>query len=238
MSPSALSWPVARDLIRRTLVAELVVLTAVLAVGSVAAMVEGHPPAMRRLLAVAAPVSAFLGGAWSIAEWRSEGGDVVLAGLGVRPVRWLIWIALLLAPGVADPGPASWSGHHADAAVANAGQWRIQKRSTLGADELVITTPANTITVRWPAGGADRAIRDDLPDAFDHLPPPTETLGPWRPDFSPWWARGIRLVALVMMLGWLAGRTSAPGLATTLGAAGAAFLGSEGLAVAARWMSM
>lgn len=185
-------------LLGRLVLAQLVVCAALSVLVGAAALIEGHPPDLWRLRAVALGGGAALGAAWVLAAFRREGGDVALAALGIQPL-----LVALLGLGTATP------------ALALAGGRPAAGSSFVTADRIQL--PAGE--VRWDAGVAHRS--DEVGEAarFPGFPAPTST-----PTSRFNWLFPARIVALGAALAWLARRLTTPDVPATLAAGTAATL--------------
>ena len=208
---------VTRDLLIRLLTAWVAVAAAVSAVVTVAALADGHLPRVATLRVTALPLAAFLGVAWTVAGWRSEGADVALASVGCRPAGVLAPVAavacgLLLLGGDApgDPAPA----------------WDL----TLTPTAVTVSTPEGPHRYTWGPEGA-RRVADGA--TFQALPAPGVSTGApvGHEGGHPLLAALARCALLLGLIAFLAAREAPPRLALTVGAAGAAFVAGHALGV-------
>ena len=184
--------------------AQLVIAAAVAVLITVAALVEGHSPALSTLRSAVIPIAAYLGLAWTISAFRDAGADIALASLAHRPIQFFMALALLTAPwmiiaGAPEGPPAQWT-----------------LRST--SNGLIGRTPQGPITISWSNG---HAVRSDDPLPFPGLPSPRATFG--HPPKAPTIIWILRIGLLAGIIGLLTS-AAAPGLARTLGVGVGAFL--------------
>ncbi len=206
---------VTRDLLTRLLTAWLAVAAAVSAVVTVAALADGHLPRVATLRVTALPLAAFLGAAWTVAGWRSEGADVALASVGCRPTRVLAPVAVV-ASGLLLLG--------GDAQVEATPAWDL----TLTPRAVTVSTPDGPHHYTWGAEGA-RRVADGA--TFPALPAPgVSTAGPGGHEGGhPLLAALARCALLLGLIAFLAAREVPPRLALTVASAGAAFVAGHAM---------
>lgn len=200
--------PPARALAWRFAVSAAAVALAAAALLTVAALAEGRGPRIETLRAVALPLAAALGAAWTLGGWRAERADVAAAALGIPPRRAALWLALLAAPLLAA----------APGAAPDPGDWRIAVQP----GRVEAGGPEGAVTWRWTATGVERALGDGTPTILPPMPAPRVTLGGARPPTrAPGWA--LRCGALLLALGWLTLGATPPGPTRVVAAAVGAF---------------
>ena len=161
-----------------------------------AALVEGHAPDPWRLRALALGGAAALGGAWVLAAFRRERGDVALAALGVAP-GWAAVVCLAAAlPTLALAGgrPEAPAGRLAPHRIELPGGAVTFERGALGP------------TARRTDLAGEASVWTEFPAPANH---PTH-----RFDYT----FLARTLALALALGWLGRRAHPPDVPAALAA--------------------
>jgi len=210
-------------LTERYVISFLAATAATLSLATIAAWTEGRAPRWSTLTEGVPTLAASLAGAWTIARWRAEGGDIAVASLGRSPA--LLWIFII---GLTLPVLA-WSQPSIEP----------QKESAMvfAPNMIELRSRAGTTRYSWNDGVVTRSEPDGSTSSHRGFPPPVTTSKPL-PSPSPWIPMVLRCLIAAVPLAWLGVTREAPGLTATLGAGAAAFIGSIGLdALVFHWVS-
>ncbi len=209
-------------LAERFAISFLAAAAAALTLASIAAWTEGRAPRWSTLVELVPTLAANFAGAWTLARWRAEGGDVAVAALGRSPAPlWMLVIGLTLPVlAWAQPPPA------------------MTRSATLvfTPDTLSVHTPRGETRYSWRDGVVVRRDPGGSSATHSTFPAPGSTSSP-PPRPSPWFPIALECMIAALALAWLGAKRAPPGLTAALAAGAASFVG--GVAVdhlVLRWL--
>ena len=209
-------------LAERFTISFLAAAAAALALACIAAWTEGRAPRWSSLAELVPTLAANFAGAWTLARWRAEGGDVAVAALGRSPRPLWIFVIGLTVPVLA------W----AQAPLST------QRESNVmfTPDTLSVQTPRGETRYTWRDGVVIRRDPDGATASQTTFPAPLSTSPPpARP--SPWLPIVLECLVAALALSWLGARRAPPGLTAALVAGAASFIGGVGIDhLVLRWL--